>query len=148
MSSDAAPQTPPANGGVAINPDGSFLYTPNGSFVGSDSFTYRARDGRTGNETIGTVNITVTGVNDVPSFTAGANQSFVEDSGAHSVPGWATAISAGPANESTQIVNFIVTNDNTALFSAQPAVSAGGILTFTSAANASGVATVTVRDPR
>ena len=59
--------------------------------------------------------------------------------------GWATGISAGPANESSQPLNFIVTNNNNALFSAQPAVAATGTLTYTPAANANGSATVTVK---
>src|SRR5207302_651793 len=52
--------------------------------------------------------------------------------------------SAGPPDESSQSVNFTVTNDNNALFSAQPAISPSGVLTFTPAANANGNATVTV----
>ena len=39
----------------------------------------------------------------------------------------------------------MVTNNNNALFSAQPAVSPAGTLTFTPAPNASGAATVTVK---
>ena len=35
---------------------------------------------------------------------------------------WATAISAGPADEAGQTLNFIVTNNNNALFAAQPAI--------------------------
>ena len=42
---------------MILNPDGSFTYTPNASFDGTDSFTYRAFDGTTtGN--IATVTIT------------------------------------------------------------------------------------------
>jgi hypothetical protein len=33
--------TPPAHGKVAIKPDGSFIYTPNGDFTGIDTFTYK-----------------------------------------------------------------------------------------------------------
>src|SRR5207249_2917224 len=66
-----------------------------------------------------------------------------EDSGAYSQP-WATAISAGPANEASQSVTFTSTNDNNALFSAQPSVAADGTLTFTPVANANGTATVTI----
>ena len=59
---------------------------------------------------------------------------------------WATGISAGPANESSQTVSFVVTNNtNTALFSAGPAVSPTGVLTYTPAANANGSATVTLK---
>ncbi len=90
-----------------------------------------------------TFTINVTSINDKPSFTNGANQSVLEDAGAQSV-GWATAISAGPSDESTQTLLFTVTNNNTALFSVQPAISSTGTLTYTPFANASGVATVTV----
>ena len=57
----------------------------------------------------------------------------------------ASSTSAGPANESGQAVNLLVSNNNNALFSAQPAVNANGRLTYTPAANANGSATVTVR---
>ena len=35
----------PANGTLALNPDGSFSYTPNAGFFGTDSFSYSATDG-------------------------------------------------------------------------------------------------------
>lgn len=37
--------TGPANGTVTLNPDGSFLYTPNTGYTGVDTFTYRAYNG-------------------------------------------------------------------------------------------------------
>ena len=89
--------------------------------------------------------LTVNPVDDVPSFTEGANQTVASNAGAQTVAGWATGLSAGPANESGQALNFIVTNNNNALFSAQPAVSPTGTLTYTPAAAASGTATVSVR---
>ena len=92
-----------------------------------------------------TVSLTITAVNDAPSFTKGANQSVPQDAGAQTVAGWATAISDGPADESAQVLNFVVSTTNTALFSVQPAVSASGTLTFTPAAGATGSATVTVQ---
>jgi hypothetical protein len=61
------------------------------------------------------------------------------------VTGWATAISAGPANESSQTLNFIVTNSNNPLFSVQPAIAPNGTLTYTPTPNANGQATVTVQ---
>ena len=46
---------------------------------------------------------------------------MLEDAGAQTVTGWATAISAGPADEVGQTLTFNVTsNNNTALFAAQP----------------------------
>src|SRR5438093_888828 len=85
--------------------------------------------------------ITVNSVNDAPSFVKGADQTVDEDAGAQSVSGWATAISAGPANESGQAVDFVVTNDNNGLFSGQPAISATGTLSYTPTADAFGSAT-------
>jgi VCBS repeat-containing protein len=35
----------PANGSLTLNDDGSFNYTPNANFNGTDSFTYKANDG-------------------------------------------------------------------------------------------------------
>ncbi|MCS7167405.1 MAG: cadherin-like domain-containing protein [Gemmatales bacterium] len=37
----------PANGTLILNPDGSFIYTPNQWFTGLDTFVYRWRDGVT-----------------------------------------------------------------------------------------------------
>ncbi len=48
----------PPNGSVALQPDGSYTYTPNPGFSGSDAFVYKASDGGgTGNEA--TVRLTV-----------------------------------------------------------------------------------------
>ncbi len=61
--------TQPTSGTLAINADGSFTYTPNANFSGTDSFTYRANDGFE-NSNIATVTITVNSVNDAPVATA------------------------------------------------------------------------------
>jgi hypothetical protein len=55
----------PANGSLMLNADGSFTYTPNPSFVGSDSFTYRAFDGASSSE-VATVSIAVNWANTAP----------------------------------------------------------------------------------
>ena len=56
------------NGAVSINPDKTVRYVPNLNFFGSDSFTYTIDDGHGGQSTA-TVNVTVTPVNDAPTFT-------------------------------------------------------------------------------
>ena len=48
----------PANGTVSLSPDGSFTYTPNTGFIGTDSFTYKASDGKL-DSNLATVTITV-----------------------------------------------------------------------------------------
>src|SRR5262249_31754618 len=87
----------------------------------------------------------VTPVNDAPSFTKGENLTVQDTAGAQTRTNWATNISAGPADESGQTLNFIVSNNNNSLFSVQPTISANGTLTFTPAAGMSGTATVTVQ---
>ena len=66
------------------------------------------------------------------------------NAGAQSQSNFATSLSGGPTDESAQTVSLTVTNNNNALFSAQPAINASGTLTFTPALNAVGEATVTV----
>ena len=55
----------PAHGELVLNADGTFTYTPDANYHGTDSFTYTATDG-TETSTAATVNITVTAVNDTP----------------------------------------------------------------------------------
>jgi hypothetical protein len=136
----------PANGTLTINSysEGTFTYLPGPNFFGTDTFAYRASDySALSNEA--TVEITVRPVNDAPSFVKGPDQVILEDSGLQVVAGWATGISAGAANEATQALTFLVSADNTALFAAQPAVAPEGTLTYMTAPDAFGVATVTVR---
>lgn len=54
-----------AQGSLALNADGSFIYAPNPNFHGSDSFSYKANDGA-GDSAPATVTITVNPVNDAP----------------------------------------------------------------------------------
>lgn len=133
----------PAHGEVAMSASGEITYTPEPDFWGSDTFTYRAYNG-TVYSAPATVTVTVTPVNDAPSFTAGADVTVAEDSGAYAAP-WASAVSAGPANESAQDIEFTVQADDTSLFAVQPAVADDGTLSFTPAADAYGSTTVGVQ---
>jgi VCBS repeat-containing protein len=137
--------TGPSHGSLTLNSDGSFTYTPAANYNGTDTFTYRATNGSnlTG---VATVTISMTPVNDPPTFTKGADQNTTDESGAFSINGWATNISAGPANESGQSLTFHVTADHPELFSVQPAVNAAtGTLTFTPMPNIhTSTATITV----
>ncbi len=53
------------HGTLTLNPDGSFAYTPDPDFNGTDSFTYTASDGSI-DSNLATVMLTVTPVNDTP----------------------------------------------------------------------------------
>ncbi len=136
----------------AITPDGTLTFTSAPDANGSATIVVQLHDdGGTmfgGQDTSApqSFTITVTPVNDPPSFIAGPDQSVLEDSGPHGVPAWATAISPGPADESGQSVMFEITgNTNPALFAVAPAVAPDGTLTFTSATDAYGTATINVR---
>ena len=64
--------TGPSHGAPAsntLNPDGSFVYTPDAGFVGTDSFTYTANNGLPSN--VATVTITV-----MPPTLTASNFSF------------------------------------------------------------------------
>ncbi|RIE06907.1 tandem-95 repeat protein [Candidatus Cryosericum terrychapinii] len=141
ISSAASHGTATASGTGASK---SIGYAVAANYNGSDSFVVRVSDTYGGTDDI-TVNVTITAVNDAPSFTKGGDQTAFEDTGLHTVVGWASAMSAGPADESSQTLAFNVTNDNNALFSVQPAINSGtGTLTYTLAADANGPTTVTV----
>jgi hypothetical protein len=134
----------------AVASNGTLTYTPAPNANGAATVSVRAQDtGGTANggvnqSAIQTFTITIAPVNDTPSFTKGADELVNEDAGARAVTGWATTITKGPADESGQTLTFTASNDNPALFSTQPAVSATGTLTYTPVANASGSATVSV----
>ncbi|PIF74011.1 VCBS repeat-containing protein [Variovorax sp. 54] len=57
--------TDPSHGTVTVNPDGTYTYTPNPDFHGTDSFTVTVSDGN-GGTTTSTVTVTVSPVNDAP----------------------------------------------------------------------------------
>ncbi|MFM9965610.1 MAG: Ig-like domain-containing protein [Planctomycetaceae bacterium] len=132
-----------------ISEDGTLTYTPAANLSGTATVTVTIHDsGGTANGGDDTGNtefftITINGINDAPSFTKGPNQTVLEDASVPSVMNWATNISTGP-NEMEQTVDFQVSNDNTGLFSVQPAIAPDGTLTYTLAPNQNGTATVTV----
>ena len=55
-----------AHGNLTFRPDGSFTYTPNANFFGTDTFTYKANDGAA-DSGVTKVTITVNPVNDPPT---------------------------------------------------------------------------------
>ena len=131
--------------GIALGGSGAertITLTPAADAFGTTTITVTVSDGALSSAS--SFVLTVNSVNDAPSFALGTDQNVGSNSGAQSVSGFATAISAGPANESGQTLLFTATNDNNALFSVQPAISADGTLSYTVAASATGIATVTV----
>lgn len=140
--------TPPANGTLSaftvVNSTTSTVdYTPNADFNGIDTFTFTANDGQT-NSAPATADITITAVNDAPTFSGGGNVTHLETDGPYSQT-WATNISPGAPNESGQTLTFtILSNDNSALFSTQPSIDSSGTLSFEAVADSSGTANLSL----
>ena len=74
--------TAAANGTAVVNRDGSYSYTPNANFNGTDSFTYTLTDAN-GDVSTATVSVTVTAVNDLP-VAVDDSLTVAEDSGTSS----------------------------------------------------------------
>lgn len=135
--------TDPANGSLTNHGDGTFTYLPDADFHGTDTFGYSIAD-FSGQVDTAEVTVTVTSVNDAPSFHVSPDHEIDEDASPQTVQGWVTEISPGPPNESAQHVSFYVSSDNEGLFLAPPAISDTGTLTYTPAPNAFGAAQVTL----
>jgi uncharacterized delta-60 repeat protein len=137
--------------GPAISATGTLTYTPAANVNGSATITINLKDdGGTANGGADTsasqaFTITVNAVNDAPSFAKGADQTANNNAGAQTVTNWATNISKGPSDESAQTITFQVTGNTTpGLFSAGPAVSSTGTLTYTPSTSGGGTATITL----
>ena len=134
-----------ATGPALAAGSGDLTYTPAADAFGSSMVTAVARDSGApaADSSPFSFTITVTSVNDEPSFTKGADESVSPSAGSQNVVGWATALNWGASNESGQVLSFNVSNDNNGIFSVQPAVSAAGTLSYTPSGT-QGSATVTV----
>lgn len=124
---------------------GSITYTPAANFFGTDTFTYTVRDnGAPTAETVGTVTMTVTAVNDAPTASVDTVTAFKGVPLTINATTLLTNDSPGPANESTQQLTVTTvsgaTNGTVSL--------ANGQIVFTPAAGFTGAASFqyTVRD--
>ncbi|MDN5211424.1 Ig-like domain-containing protein [Fulvivirgaceae bacterium BMA12] len=124
------------------------VFTPTGDENGANyaNFTFRVRDdaGET-SLAVYTMTINVTAVNDVPSFTVGADETVDEDAGAQSVANWISVFDDGDPEIAQNLTFEITNNTNAGLFATAPAVSSTGTLTYETATNANGSATITIR---
>ncbi|QEG38917.1 tandem-95 repeat protein [Roseimaritima ulvae] len=142
------------NGNLQVTADSggnlTFRTLPNAN--GVVAFTVVADDGSPEGSNLSTVktfSITITPVNDDPTFTPGPSSiSHDEDGGPYGAI-WATDVLAGPADEvaAGQTVRFDVSIDaaSAGLFQTPPAIADDGTLRFNPAADANGTATVTVQ---
>ena len=139
---------------VSPSPTGSLAYTPVANASGSAVITVTVTDGGLDNDlgtagdngtVVRTFTVTVTAVNDAPSFTKGARPDGQRGCRRAERDRLGDGDLSRP-ERGGQTVSFEITNNtNTGLFSAGPAVSATGTLTYTPAANQNGTATITLR---
>jgi len=121
---------PDANGKILVN---VFLKDDGGTeFGGKDQSTTQS------------FYIDIKAVNDPPSFTGGPDQYISQNAGQQYITAWAKDIVTGPPDENEQLVQFMVTTDNSNLFTSTPAILSNGGLMYTPAANAYGNALVSV----
>ena len=85
-------------------------YTPTANVSGADSFKFKVSASGLDSDPAD-VNVAVSSVNDPPTFGITGNHTINEDAGPQVVPNFAFNISPGPANESSQTVQFMVTGD-------------------------------------
>jgi hypothetical protein len=104
----------PTNGSLVLNSDGSFSYTPNANFHGSDSFSYYANDGQD-DSALATVSITINSINDIPVASA---DSYATDEDT-------TLNVAAPG-----ILDNDLDNDGDSLFCVQNSTTSNGSLIF------------------
>jgi len=140
--------------GPSVGTDGTLSYTPAAGISGSSDFTVQVQDnGGTANGGVDlsatlTFTITVSDVNDQPSFTAASPAAVLEDAAAQTLAAWAT-FDQGAGDSGQAVLAYNVTGvTNAALFSAGPSIGTDGTLSFTPAINANGSSdfTVTVQD--
>jgi alpha-tubulin suppressor-like RCC1 family protein len=108
------------------------------------SFYYRVKAMTYGGQS-GYSDAILLGVNQAPSFLLATNAiTVLENTGLHSIPELAQAISLGASNESNQTILFETTNDYPSLFTVQPFMGTNGALQFEAATNTVGSAKVTI----
>lgn len=135
-----------------IDSNGDLTFTPKDDASGSVTFDVTAQDdggadnGGVDRSAAGSGTITVTSVNDAPTFTLGDEITLISTSSAQSRAGFASDFVAGPDDESDQnVVGYHVSNlSDPSLFAASPSVDINGVLTFTPSPGATGSATFEV----
>jgi hypothetical protein len=132
-------------GVVTSNVSASVQLVPSSNQIGTSQITIVVSDGEF--SVTRSVEVTVTPVNDAPSFVIGTTgQTYYADEGTVTVNLNISSISYGPSDESgQQVSSYTVTSSGAAIFTGTPTVSNSGVLTFTLDESKSGESTVSVR---
>jgi len=124
----------PAHGSLGRNTDGNWVYTPDGNYNGTDSFTYKVNDGEL-DSNLATVTLDITPVNDAP--TAG-DQSLTAD---EDTPITGSLLAVAADIDSTLLQGRIVAGPQ----HGQVSVAADGSFTYTPDANYNGADSFTYK---
>jgi VCBS repeat-containing protein/predicted outer membrane repeat protein len=144
--------TLPVHGLLNLNENGSFTYTPDNNYCGTDSFTYHANDGAV-NSNLATVSLTIPCVNDQPVAVSDAYTTLEDTALDVPVPGILVNDWDVESTSLTAILNLSTTNGTLTLnedgsFSYTPAENFCGTDSFTYTASdgltASNIATVEI----
>ncbi|MEA4931871.1 MAG: Ig-like domain-containing protein, partial [Anaerolineaceae bacterium] len=127
----------PVNGTLTLNADGSFTYTPNANFNGTDTFTYKANDGLA-DSNVATVTITVTAVNDAPVAVNDTYSTSFETTLTVALPG---VLDNDTDADGDTLTAALVTGVNNGSLT----LNANGSFTYTPNANFNGVDTFTYK---
>ena len=106
----------PTNGGLSFNSDGSFTYSPNAGFSGTDTFTYSANDGQVSSN-VAEVSVDVAQVTQVTATLSASKDATLYEQSVRSVAnGAGQYIFTGKTNESTNslrraLIAFDVANE-------------------------------------
>ncbi|MBD1833768.1 cadherin-like domain-containing protein [Cyanobacteria bacterium FACHB-472] len=134
-----------SNGTLVNNNNGTWSFTGAANYNGTINLSYNVTDGN-GGTTEASQSLTLAAVNDAPTFSAGASQVVMANSGVQTVTGWATNFNPGATNESTQTLDSYIVNvvGNANIFKDAPTIDAQGNLTFTPVANLTTSTTATI----
>ena len=103
----------PFNGSLVNNGDGTFDYTPNAFYNGSDAFTYTITDADGLTSDPITVTLTVTPVNDMPAAADDGGAGFEGDEGVTFTTGDVTANDTDPEDGTVDAATVVVVDDPT-----------------------------------
>lgn len=108
----------PSNGSLSLATDGSFTYTPDKDFVGSESFTYKANDG-TADSNTATVSIEVTlGCDENAEFSGEGEPTYTvrPENGGADCEKEVTEYDAGVDADGNPFVKLVTSGDTTVVF--------------------------------
>ena len=140
LSVNTTPVIAPQHGGLVLNANGSYVYTPDANYHGSDSFSYQLIDAD-GGTSVATVSFTVAAANDAPGTVGTLPSANAQDGSAVSI-----SSAAYFSDLDGDTLSYSATGLPTGLsINAQTGLISGSLPNTASSAVAGGVYTITVQ---